>query len=68
MSAIEAPVYLTTAELAERWRKSPATLRNWRFRGTGPAYLKPSGKRGEALYPLESVVAWEDRHLKGRGQ
>lgn len=48
--------YLTTAELAERLRTSPETIRYWRHLGRGPKSWKP-GRR--VLYDLADVVAWE---------
>lgn len=50
--------YLDTAELAARWKMQPATLRSWRNRGAGPAFIKPGGK---ALYAMADVLAWEAR-------
>lgn len=58
-------VYLTTAELARRWKTSQATLRNWRFKGGGPPYFKPSGERGAALYRLRDIEAWEQKRTVG---
>lgn len=57
--------YLTTADLAQRWQISANTLRNWRFKGVGPAYFKPSGDRGKALYKLEDIKAWEAENTTG---
>ena len=37
-------VWLTQEELAERWRKSPRTLANYRAQGKGPTYSKMGGK------------------------
>lgn len=34
------PIFLTTKELAHRWRISPRTLEGWRDKGIGPAYAK----------------------------
>jgi Helix-turn-helix domain len=48
--------YMTTAEVAERFRTSPETVRWWRFTGYGPASIK-AGRR--ALYPVEEVEAFE---------
>ena len=36
--------FLTTDELAERWRKSKRTLENQRGKKQGPNYLKVDGK------------------------
>ena len=48
--------YLTTAEVAARFRAPEATVRWWRFTGYGPESIKV-GKR--ALYPVEGVEAFE---------
>lgn len=50
--------YMTTNEVAARFRTSPETVRWWRFTGTGPASIKP-GKR--VLYAIEAVEAFEAR-------
>jgi uncharacterized protein YjcR len=52
--------YLTTAELAERWQVSVATVRSWRSRGTGPAYIKlGDGRSSEVRYHLDDIHAYE---------
>lgn len=43
-------------ELAERYKTSPETIRNWRYKGTGPRYFK-AGKR--ILYREFDVISWE---------
>lgn len=48
--------YLTTAEVAARFRAPEATVRWWRFAGYGPDSIKV-GRR--ALYPVEAVEAFE---------
>ena len=48
--------YLTTAEVAARFRTPEATVRWWRFSGYGPVPIK-AGKR--CLYPVEAVEAFE---------
>jgi glucose-6-phosphate 1-dehydrogenase len=35
-----APTFLTTDEVADRWRISPRTIEGWRDKGIGPAYMK----------------------------
>lgn len=57
--------YLTTAQLARRWSMSPNTLRNWRYRNMGPAYFKPSGAMGKALYRISDIEAWEKERQEG---
>ena len=59
------PVYLTTEELARRWKVSPSTIRNRRSKGEGPPYFKPFGPRGEARYKLEDVEAYEQSNTVG---
>jgi hypothetical protein len=48
--------YLTTAEVAKRFRAPEATVRWWRFTGYGPESVK-AGRR--CLYPVEGVEAFE---------
>ena len=48
---------LTEQELAERWRMSIRTLQGWRYRNTGPKFIKI---RGQAVrYPMDDVLAYE---------
>jgi len=50
------PIYLTTAELAERERTPESSVRHWRTTGYGP----PSVRRGRrVLYRLADVEVWE---------
>lgn len=51
-----APQYLTTDEVAERFRTSPATVRYWQHVSYGPGSIKVGRRR---LYPLESVERFE---------
>jgi len=46
---------LTTAEVAERFRTSPATVRYWRHTGTGPKGVRV-GRR--VLYDEATVAEW----------
>jgi hypothetical protein len=50
------PKYLTTEEMAARFRTSPETVRYWRHIGKGPQSFKV-GRR--VLYAVEDVEAWE---------
>lgn len=52
--------WLTTNELAERWRTVPETVRYWRHVGKGPPSFKV-GRR--VLYSLEDVVAYERANI-----
>jgi hypothetical protein len=47
---------LVTAELARRWRMSPRTLEQWRWKRIGPRYLKVGGR---VLYCLSDVEDFE---------
>jgi hypothetical protein len=55
------PTWLTTAELAERWRMTTRTLERWRAERYGPAWHYIGGK---VLYLLADVQAYEDRHRR----
>jgi hypothetical protein len=58
------PVLLTTRELAERWRLTDWTLRQWRAHGIGPAYLRLGpGRASEVRYRLADIEEYE---LAGR--
>jgi hypothetical protein len=48
--------YLTTAEVAELFRRPEATIRWWRYIGYGPDSVK-AGKG--VLYPVEAVEAFK---------
>lgn len=54
--------YLTPVELAERLRRPEGTIRNWRWRGFGPKWVK-LGKH--VLYPLDEVEKWELERVMG---
>ena len=54
MNATLTPL-LTTAELAAYLKKPVDTVRDWRYQGTGPAYIKV----GQAVrYRQDAVEAW----------
>lgn len=55
--------YLTTSEVAKRYRAAESTVRYWRHTGYGPRGVKV-GRR--VLY-LESELARFDRELKVQG-
>lgn len=50
--------YLTTAEVAQILGYCPQTIRAWRYRGTGPRYIRLGGPKGRALYDVEELSAW----------
>lgn len=51
--------YLNDVDAAEIADMSPQTLRNWRFQGRGPAYIKVGRS---VRYSLTDLIAW----LEGR--
>lgn len=52
--------YLSTKALAKRWSMSHRTLRQWRWRDTGPDYIKFGD--GRVRYALEAIKAFEADH------
>lgn len=57
--------YLTTAEVAELYRVTPATLRFWRHRDVGPNWAK-IGRR--VIYRESDVRSWMDRQFEAQRQ
>lgn len=55
-------IYMTTAELAARWRIAPETLANQRARGEGLPYHKPGGS---VLYRVADVLEAERARVFG---
>jgi predicted site-specific integrase-resolvase len=51
-----APVWLTAAELADRFKVAQSTLWQWNLRGYGPPATKIGGK---LKYRLTAVERWE---------
>ncbi len=49
-------VFMTTEDLAIRWRKSPRTLENQRGSGVGAPYYRLNGS---VLYDLNDVIKFE---------
>lgn len=60
------PYLLNTEQAGEFLAVSPETLRTWRCRGRGPAYVFISGR--SVRYRVEDLKAWADAHLVGGGQ
>jgi hypothetical protein len=48
--------YLTTREVAEALKLQPQSVRLWRSKGTGPAYLKINHSR--VLYDQVVLAEW----------
>jgi excisionase family DNA binding protein len=49
-------VYFTPDQVAERYQVSEATLKEWRYKGTGPAYVR-LGRH--VRYPAKDLEEWE---------
>lgn len=48
--------FLTSKEVADRWRLSDQTLANWRSGGKGPPFIRVGSR---VLYPVEGIHAFE---------
>ena len=48
--------YMTSKELADRWRLNDQTLANWRYAGKGPPFIRVGAR---VLYPAEGIHAYE---------
>lgn len=48
--------FLTSKEIADRWRLSDRTLANWRSAGKGPPFIRVGSR---VLYPVEGIHAYE---------
>lgn len=59
-------LYLTEAELAERWRLPLSRIRAWQRKGRGPRPWLRLGR--EIRYPIASVEKFEAEHLYGTHQ
>lgn len=64
MVAPSGPVWMTPAELAERWRMTTRTLDRWRAEGYGPAWHHIGGR---ILYRCDDILSFEDRHRRKGG-
>ncbi len=58
--------FLTTAEVAARYRTAPSTVRYWRHAGEGPRGVKV-GRR--VLYRESELIRWErERDVEQNGR
>ena len=49
-------IYLTPEQVGQRYQVSPDTLKEWRYKGTGPTFLR-LGKR--VRYREVDLEVWE---------
>ena len=49
-------LFLTTEEVAARYRVSIRTVEGWNYRGVGPASVRIGGRR---LFPIHSLAQFE---------
>ena len=54
--------YMTQQEVAERFRVSPSTIKNWRDQGKLD-YFQPDWS-ARVLYPADSIQEFERQHTK----
>ena len=54
--------YMTQQEVAERFRVSPSTIKNWRDQGKLD-YFQPDWS-ARVLYPADSIEEFERQHTK----
>jgi DNA-binding transcriptional MerR regulator len=52
--------YLTTEEVAARYRTSTSTVHAWAYKRTGPPSMRVGKRR---LYRLTDLIAWEAERL-----
>lgn len=53
--------FLTSRQVAERWKFTPATLKKWRCAGKGPHFHKMGSR---ILYAFEEIEKFEDNALR----
>lgn len=53
--------FLTSSELAKRWRLTPKTLDKWRCAGKSPPYEKIGSR---ILYKIDEIEAFERKALR----
>jgi|JI10StandDraft_1071094.scaffolds.fasta_scaffold801470_2 hypothetical protein len=63
MTEPNAAVFLTTKDIAARWRTTPKGFAQLRHRGLVPAAVKIGGR---LLYRLEDVIAFEEAAKEDR--
>jgi len=51
--------YLSDKSLAKRWGISFRTLQRWRWKGTGPPYIKIGGR---IRYRLDNITKFEEEN------
>jgi predicted site-specific integrase-resolvase len=58
--------YLSPEQVAERYQLSPGTLKEWRYKGVGPKYVR-LGKY--VRYPATALERWEaEREQEAAGR
>lgn len=54
-------IYLTSKEVAIRWKLTPETMKKWRCAGKSPPYRKLGGR---ILYKIEEIERFEAEALR----
>jgi len=60
-ATINHSLLLSDKEAAPLLGVAPATLRSWRCRGIGPAYVKFAGLRGGVRYDVRDIAEYKER-------
>jgi DNA-binding transcriptional MerR regulator len=63
MAHLAKDAYLTTEEVADRYRTSTSTVHAWHYKRTGPPSVRIGKRR---LYRLADLVAWEESRADDR--
>lgn len=60
-----ATVWFTPEELAERWKLDPQTLKQWRMRKKGPAYMRTDKRKrtGRVRYNINDIIEYEQKNM-----
>ena len=54
--------FLTSKDLASRWKLNEGTLRNWRSQLKGPKYFRLHKRK--ILYDIKDVMEYEEKYLE----
>jgi hypothetical protein len=63
MDLTKREIYLTSEQVAEHYRITPAALRNARYRGDGLPFIKTP--TGGVRYRLSDILAWDANSIHG---
>lgn len=58
-NSIDIAPMLSEEDLANRWGISVRTLQDWRYKKTGPEFIKFGG--WTVRYPLKAIIGYEEK-------